>query len=89
MARGSHPVAELNRAVAVAEVEGPRAGLDLLEGLAGDLGTFSAWHVARAELWRRLDRTDDARAAYERAIALTENVPEPDHPRGRPSSLPR
>ena len=89
LAVAATPVAELNRAVAVAEVEGPRAGLDLLEGLAGDLGTFSAWHVARAELLRRLDRADDARVAYERAMALTENVPERDHLRGRLSSLPR
>ncbi len=63
------PVVELNRAVAVAEVAGPEAGLRLLDGLP--LDGYRYWHATRADLLRRLGRTDDARGAYERALALT------------------
>jgi RNA polymerase sigma-70 factor (ECF subfamily) len=65
------PVVELNRAVAVAEVEGPQAGLEIVDRL--DLDRFRYLHSTRAELLRRLGRTDDARAALERAIALTDD----------------
>jgi RNA polymerase sigma-70 factor (ECF subfamily) len=82
------PVARLNRAVAVAEVEGPEVGLGLVEGLAGDLAAFHSWHVARAELLRRLGRADAARGAYEQALALTGNARERDHLRARLESLP-
>jgi RNA polymerase sigma-70 factor (ECF subfamily) len=61
-------VVELNRAIAVAEAEGPAAGLALLDGLA--LEDFHYLHAARGELLRRLARTGEARAAYERALAL-------------------
>jgi RNA polymerase sigma-70 factor (ECF subfamily) len=65
------PVVELNRAVAVAEVEGPQAGLEIVDRL--DLDRFRYLHSTRAELLRRLGRTEEARAALGRAIALTDD----------------
>jgi RNA polymerase sigma-70 factor, ECF subfamily len=62
------PVVALNRAVAVAEVEGPGAALALLDEL--DLDGYYAFHATRADLLRRLGRTDEAIAAYQRAAAL-------------------
>jgi RNA polymerase sigma-70 factor (ECF subfamily) len=62
------PVVELNRAVAVAEADGPQAGLDIVEGL--DLSDYRYYHATRGDLLVRLDRTDEARAAFERALAL-------------------
>ncbi|HEX4525309.1 MAG TPA: DUF6596 domain-containing protein [Gaiellaceae bacterium] len=63
------PVVELNRAVAVAEAEGPERGIALVDRL--DLGEYQYFHSTRAELLRRLDRLDEARTAYTRALALT------------------
>lgn len=68
------PVVELNRAVAVAELDGPAVALALVEPL--DLAGYHAWHVTRAELLRRLDRPAEAAAAYDRAIDLTDNAAE-------------
>lgn len=68
------PIVELNRAVAVAELDGPAVGLALVEPL--DLTGYHSWHVARAEMLRRLDRPADAAAAYVRAIELTDNPAE-------------
>jgi RNA polymerase sigma-70 factor (ECF subfamily) len=62
------PVVELNRAVAVGEVEGPEAALAIVDRL--DLEGYRYLHSTRAELLRRLDRADEARAAYGRALAL-------------------
>jgi RNA polymerase sigma-70 factor (ECF subfamily) len=62
------PVVELSRAVAVAEVEGPEAGLRIVDGLA--LDDYHYLHATRAELLRRLGRTDEARAAYGEALRL-------------------
>ena len=72
------PVIELNRAVAVAMRDGPQAGLALVEALLerGELAEYHLAHAARADLARRLGRTDDAKAAYERALALTRQEPE-------------
>ena len=72
------PVVELNRAVAVAMRDGPAAGLTLIDALLaqGDLQDYYLAHSARAELCRRLGKTDEARAAYDRALALTEQEPE-------------
>jgi RNA polymerase sigma-70 factor (ECF subfamily) len=64
----SSPVVELNRAVAVAEAEGPEAGLAIVDEL--DLGEYRYLHTTRAELLRRLGREDEARAAYRRALEL-------------------
>lgn len=68
------PVVALNRAVAVAEVEGPAAGLAAIEGL--DLGAYHLFHATRADPLRRLGRTEDAHAAYAEARALTANPTE-------------
>ena len=72
------PVIELNRAVAVAMRDGPAAGLTLVEAILerGDLREYRLAHAARADLCRRLGRMDDALAAYERALALTQQEPE-------------
>ena len=72
------PVVELNRAVAVAMRDGPGAGLALIDAILarGDLEDYHLAHSARAELCRRLGRTADARASYERALSLTRQEPE-------------
>ncbi|MGH8660418.1 MAG: RNA polymerase sigma factor [Burkholderiales bacterium] len=72
------PVVELNRAVAVAMREGPAAGLELIDAILarGDLADYRLAHAARADLCRRLERTAEARASYERALALTRQEPE-------------
>jgi RNA polymerase sigma-70 factor, ECF subfamily len=62
------PVVELSRAVAVAESEGPEAGLGIVDRL--DLDDFRYLHSTRGELLRRLGRTEEAREAYRRALAL-------------------
>jgi RNA polymerase sigma-70 factor, ECF subfamily len=68
--RTGSPVVELNRAVAIAELDGPDAGLALLDTLS--LDTYRYYHSTRAELLRRAGRTGDARAAYARALDLAE-----------------
>ena len=69
------PVVELNRAVALAEADGPEVGLRALEGLDG-IDDYRYLHAARADLLRRLGRSPEARAAYERALALAQAEPE-------------
>ena len=71
------PVVALNRAAAIAMRDGPAAGLALVDDILarGDLGEYHLAHSARAELCRRLGRTSDARASYERALALTKQEP--------------
>jgi RNA polymerase sigma-70 factor (ECF subfamily) len=68
------PVVELNRAVAVAEVDGAEAALGLVDRL--DLDGYRYLHSTRAELLRRLGRDHEARAAYERALSLSGSEPE-------------
>ena len=68
------PVVELNRAIAVAEAEGTEAGLALVDRL--DLDGYQYFHSTRADLLRRLGRTDEARAEYERALELAHTEPE-------------
>jgi RNA polymerase sigma-70 factor (ECF subfamily) len=66
-------VVRINRAVALAEVAGPDVALADLDTLdAARLGDFAPWHAVRADLLRRLGRADEARAAYDAAILLTE-----------------
>ena len=69
------PVVELSRAVAVAEADGAATGLALVDGLEG-LDGYRHLHATRAELLRRLDRTDEARDAYRRALDLTDDAAE-------------
>ena len=70
------PVVTLNRAVAVAEVDGPSAALELVDDL--DLGSYYLFHAIRADLLVRVGRMDEARAAYSAAIDLTTNQAEQD-----------
>ena len=67
------PVVELNRAVAVAMRDGPEAGLALIDTIfaRGELADYHLAHAARADLYRRLGRTADAKGSYSRALALT------------------
>jgi RNA polymerase sigma-70 factor (ECF subfamily) len=72
------PVVELNRAVALAMRDGPEAGLAQIDALLeqGELANYHLAHSARAEMYRRLGRTAEARSAYELALALTRQAPE-------------
>ncbi|HTH46073.1 MAG TPA: RNA polymerase sigma factor [Candidatus Limnocylindria bacterium] len=72
------PIVELNRAVAVAMRDGAEAGLALIDAIIarGDLTDYHLAHSARADLYRRLGRSTEARSAYERALALTRLEPE-------------
>ena len=79
------PVVSLNRAVAVAEVEGPDAAITLVDGL--DLGGFYLFHAIRADLLRRLGRNVEAALAYDAAIARTENAAERDFLQRRRQAL--
>ena len=68
------PVVELNRAAAIAEAGDPRAALELVDAL--DLDSYHYLHATRAEILRRLQRTDEARAAYGRALGLVHSEAE-------------
>ena len=81
------PVVRLNRAVAVAERDGPAAGLALVDAI-GDLAAYPWWHGTRGELLHRLGQTQAARAAYQRALALGLNEPQLEHLRRRLAELP-
>ncbi len=72
------PVVELNRAVAVAMCDGPEAGLAQIDALLeqGELANYYLAHSARADMYRRLGRTAEARSSYEKALALTQQEPE-------------
>ncbi|HTC57361.1 MAG TPA: RNA polymerase sigma factor [Candidatus Sulfotelmatobacter sp.] len=72
------PVVHLNRAVAIAMRDGPEAGLAHIEAVLadGELANYYLAHSARADMYRRLGRTAEARASYEKALALTQQEPE-------------
>ena len=72
------PVAQLNRAVAIAMRDGPEAGLTHIDAVLehGELANYYLAHSARADMYRRLGRTDEARSSYEKALALTQQEPE-------------
>ncbi len=72
------PIIALNRAVAVAMRDGPAKGLELVDELleSGELANYHLAHAARADLCRRLSKSSEARASYERALALTKQEPE-------------
>jgi len=80
------PVVTMNRAIAAAELEGPDAGLALLDRLA--LADYRYYHSTRADLLRRLGRADEARAAYVRALELTQPGPEQRFLESRIDDLP-
>jgi RNA polymerase sigma-70 factor (ECF subfamily) len=67
------PIVSLNRAIAVAMVEGPRPALALIDGLDGDLGRYHLLHAARADLLRRLGAPAEAARSYARALELVTN----------------
>ena len=85
MAVSGSAVVALNRAVAVAEVEGPAAALALVEDL--DLEPYYLFHAIRANLLRRLGRDAEAALAYEAAFARTDNAVERDLLRRRREAL--
>ena len=72
------PVVRLNRAVAIAMSDGPEAGLTHIDAVLedGELANYYLAHSARAEMYRRLGRIAEARSAYEKALALTQQEPE-------------
>jgi RNA polymerase sigma-70 factor (ECF subfamily) len=72
------PVAHLNRAVAIAMRDGPEAGLKHIDALLaqGELANYYLAHSARADMYRRLGRSAEARSSYEKALALTQQEPE-------------
>jgi RNA polymerase sigma-70 factor (ECF subfamily) len=72
------PVVELNRAAAIAMWDSPAAGLALIDGILGrgDLADYALAHSSRADLCRRLGRSGEARASYQRALALTRQEPQ-------------
>jgi RNA polymerase sigma-70 factor, ECF subfamily len=72
------PVAHLNRAVAIAMHDGPEAGLAHIDAVLeqGELANYYLAHSARADMYRRLGRTAEARSSYEKALALTQQEPE-------------
>jgi RNA polymerase sigma-70 factor (ECF subfamily) len=80
------PIVALNRAVALAEVEGPAVALAQIDAL-DDLDRYHLLHSTRAEFLARMGRTDDARAAFDRALALATNEAERSHLRGRIAGL--
>jgi RNA polymerase sigma-70 factor (ECF subfamily) len=80
------PVVELNRAAAVAMADGPEQGLEQIDRVDG-LDDYVSLHAARADLLRRLGRTDEAVAAYERALALAPDGPERRYLSGRLDEL--
>jgi len=70
------PIVALNRAIAVAELDGPEVALAAVDRLQPRLAGYHAYHVTRADLLRRLGRGEQSRAAYDRAIELAGNTAE-------------
>jgi RNA polymerase sigma-70 factor (ECF subfamily) len=70
------PIVTLNRAVAIAELDGPDVALAIVDRLEGELVDYHAYFAARADILRRLGRIEESRAAYGRAIALAGNTAE-------------
>ncbi|MBM7774468.1 RNA polymerase sigma-70 factor (ECF subfamily) [Actinokineospora baliensis] len=81
------PVVALNRAIALAELDGPAVALAAIDSLAPRLTNYHPFHAARADLLRRLGQTDAAREAYDRAIDLAANTAESTHLIRRRSQL--
>jgi RNA polymerase sigma-70 factor (ECF subfamily) len=70
------PIVALNRAVAIAELDGPDVALGIVDRLQDELADYHAYFAARADILRRLGRSEESRAAYDRAIALAGNTAE-------------
>ena len=70
------PIVALNRAIAVAELDGPAVALATVDRLEDNLAGYHAYHATRADLLRRLDRSQESRVAYDRAIELAGNTAE-------------
>jgi RNA polymerase sigma factor (sigma-70 family) len=83
-----NPVVHLNRAAAVAERDGPAAGLALVDAIDG-LDAYPWWHATRAEFLRGTGRVEESREAYEKALALGMSEPQTEHLRRRIAELPR
>ncbi|MFO0956686.1 MAG: RNA polymerase sigma factor [Isosphaeraceae bacterium] len=83
------PIVELNWAVAMAMRDGPESGLVAIDAILGrgELTSYHLAHAARADMFRRLDRRDEARLAYERALALAQLEPERRFLQGRLAQL--
>lgn len=82
------PIIALNRAIAVAELDGPGAALPIVDRLERDLAGYHSFHATRADLLRRLGRGEDARAAYGQAIDLAGNAAEIAYLTAKRDSLP-
>ncbi len=80
-------IIQLNQAVAVSMFKGPKRGLQLLEPLAPELSGFSPFHLARADMFRRLGQAESAREAYRVALDFTQNQVERDFIRRRLAEL--
>ena len=70
------PIVAMNRAIAVGELDGPEVALATVDRLGDTLVGYHAWHATRADLLRRLNRSQDSRAAYDQAIELAGNTAE-------------
>jgi RNA polymerase sigma-70 factor, ECF subfamily len=70
------PIVALNRAIAVAEIDGPEVALAAVDRLDDSLSAYHAYQATRADLLRRLGRSQESRAAYDKAIALAGNIAE-------------
>jgi RNA polymerase sigma-70 factor (ECF subfamily) len=81
------PVIQLNQAVAVSMAAGPTQGLRLLEPLAGELSAYAPFHLARADMFRRIGQLEAAREAYRVALDLTQNQVEREFILGRIAAL--
>ena len=73
------PIIALNRAIAVAELDGPEVALAAVDRLKGRLAGYYLYHATRADLLRRLGRGQESRAAYDRSIELAGNTAEIAH----------
>jgi RNA polymerase sigma-70 factor (ECF subfamily) len=82
------PIIALNRAIAVAEIDGPEVGLAAVDLLQDKLADYHAYHAARADLLRRLGRSQQSRAAYDKAIELAGNTAETAYLTRRRDQLP-
>ena len=81
------PIIALNRAIAVGELDGPDVALAVIDRLGPALDGYHAYHAARADLLRRLGRTQNSRAAYDKAIELAGNSAEIAYLTGRRDQL--